>query len=123
MYQMKQIIIVDDDPAIQDAFRLILERAGYAVTVYNNGSPLLRDDFITPSLIILDRQLSGADGLDVCRILKRRAATKEVPIIMLSASPYIQRLALEAGANDFLEKPFKLKELMQLVEKYAGREW
>ena len=119
MYQMKRVIIVDDDPAIQDAFRLILERAGYAVTVYHNGTALLEGDFTPPDLIILDKQLSGADGLDICRILKQREATKHIPVIMLSASPYIQWPAREAGADDFLEKPFKLKELMEMIQKYV----
>ena len=67
---MKRIIIVDDDPAIQDAFRLILERTDYSVTVYSNGQALLEGNFTLPDLVILDKQLSGADGLAVCRALR-----------------------------------------------------
>jgi CheY-like chemotaxis protein len=115
---MKHIIMVDDDPAIRDAFGLIMERAGYTVTAFTNGSPLLGDDLVLPDLIVLDKQLSGADGLEICRVLKQRAATRHVPIIMLSASPHIQRLAKEAGAEDFLEKPFTLKDLLEMVKRY-----
>jgi DNA-binding response OmpR family regulator len=119
---MKKIIVVDDDPAIQDAFRLIFTRAGYQVTVYSNGQALLTGNFEHPDILILDKQLSGADGLDICRLLKQKAETKHIPIIMLSASPHIQRLFKAAGANDFLEKPFKLKDLLDIVKKYEGEE-
>lgn len=116
---MKHILIVDDDPGIQDAFRLILERAGYAVTVYDNGNPLFQDDFTPPDIFILDKQLSGADGLDICRLLKQRELTQHIPVIMLSASPHIYQLAKDAGADDFLEKPFKLKELLEMIKQYV----
>jgi DNA-binding response OmpR family regulator len=115
---MKRIIIVDDDPAIQDVFRLIFQRAGYEVMGYPNGDSLLQGDFMMPDVIILDKQLSGADGLDICRVLKQRETTKEIPIIMLSASPHVQQLALQAGADGFLEKPFALKDLLDKVGQY-----
>jgi CheY-like chemotaxis protein len=117
---MKQIILVDDDPAMQDAFLQVLSRAGYGVTVYPNGTPLLSNQFTLPDLFILDKQLSGADGLDICRLLKQSPETENIPVIMLSASPHIQRLAHAAGANDFLEKPFKLKDLLEMVSRHMG---
>lgn len=116
---MKQIIIVDDDPPIQDAFRLIFERAGYGVTIYENGNALLRNDFSLPDIFILDKQLSGADGLHICHRLKQQETTRHIPVIILSASPHIHRMAKDAGANDFLEKPFSLKDLLEMVKKYA----
>ncbi|MDF2191207.1 response regulator [Paraflavitalea sp. CAU 1676] len=115
---MKRIVIVDDDPAILDAFSRMLQNAGYEVTVYANGQPLLADDFPLPDLLILDKQLSGADGLDICRYLKHRERTKELPVIVLSASPHIQILAMQAGANGFLEKPFRYRDLLNLLERH-----
>jgi DNA-binding response OmpR family regulator len=115
---IKHIILVDDDPAIQDAFQLILSHAGYKVTVYSNGQPLLTNAFTLPHLFILDKQLSGADGLDICRYLKQQPATSAIPIIILSASPHIRRLATSAGANGFLEKPCSLKDLLASVEQF-----
>jgi DNA-binding response OmpR family regulator len=115
---MKRITIVDDDPAILDAFRRHLERAGYAVTIYPNGDPLLLDDFPLPDLLLLDKQLSGADGLDICRYLKDRERTKALPVIMMSASQHTQALARLAGADDFLEKPFRFSELLDLLQRY-----
>ncbi len=111
----KHIILTDDDPGVQDAFRTALERAGYTVTVFANGAPLLEGRFETPDLFLLDKQLSGVDGLDICRHLKADARTAAVPIIMLSATPQIDRLAKAAGADGFLEKPFRLKQLMDAI--------
>jgi len=118
---MKSIIIVDDDPGIQDAFCRILARAGYAVTVYANGQRLLSGDFTLPDVFMLDRQLSGADGLDICRFLKQQPRSRNIPVIMLSASPHIEPLALEAKADAFLEKPFKVNDLLEMLEKWTNR--
>ena len=115
---MKRIIMVDDDPAIQDAYCRILEQDGYAVTVYINGQPLLTGNFDLPDLIILDKQLSGADGLDIYRYLKQQQSTKALPTNMLSASPQIQSLALQAGADDFLEKPFNYLDLLNIIKRH-----
>lgn len=117
METKKRIIITDDDPGVQDAFRLILERAGYEVEIFSNGQPLLTGQFQRPDLIILDRQLSGVDGLDICRHLKGQAETRDIPVVMLSASPHIDRLARAAGADDFIEKPFKMRHLLDVVRE------
>lgn len=118
---MKQIIIADDDPGIRDIFQIILKRAGYGVTLYSNGELLMNNEFELPDLFIVDKQLSGIDGLEVCRFLKSQESTKNIPLIMISASPYILDSATNAGANDFIEKPFKTKALIELLEKYLGR--
>lgn len=113
---MKHIIIVDDDPGVQYAFTLIFDPGKIEVTVYPNGNNLLREEFPVPDLFILDKQLSGVDGLDICRFLKSRPETSQVPVIMLSASPNIHALAREAGADDALEKPFAMQDLRDMTE-------
>lgn len=117
----QHIILTDDDSGIQDAVRLILERAGYEVTIFSNGDALLSNSFEIPDLFILDKQLSGVDGLDICRFLKAQAITGSIPVIILSASPHISRLALAAGADDFLEKPFKMTALRNMVAHLLGQ--
>jgi CheY-like chemotaxis protein len=120
---MKHIIIADDDPAIRDIFKLILERSGYAVTMFANGESLMKNEFVLPNLFLLDKQLSGNDGLDVCRFLKSQERTKNIPVIITSASPYVGGLAEEAGANAFIEKPFKTKELISLIEQVLNKNY
>ena len=114
----KRIILTDDDPGVQDAFRICLERAGYEVEVFTNGTPLLEGTYQQPDLFLLDKQLSGVDGLDICRYLKNQRQTAHIPVIMLSASPQIDRLAKAAGADDFLEKPFRIKQLLEVVNRH-----
>jgi len=120
---MKQhLIIADDDPGIQDVFRLIFERAGYEINIYSSGEQLLNNYFKVPDAFILDKQLSGIDGLDICRFLKSQERTRDVPVIMLSANPNIGTAAKEAGANDYLEKPFKIHDLLLMINKYVGND-
>jgi DNA-binding response OmpR family regulator len=115
---MKHIVIVDDDPGIQDAFPLIFTPDQYKVTKYANGNALLNKELIVPDIYILDKQLSGMDGLDICKFLKSNEKTKHIPVIMLSANPNIKKQAALAGADAALEKPFKIKMLRILVDKY-----
>jgi CheY-like chemotaxis protein len=114
---MKKITFVDDDPTIQDVIHLILDDH-YDITTYTDGTPLMRGDFKLPHLFLLDRQLPGIDGLDICRYLKKQPNTKNIPIIMISASPSITSLAQAAGADDVIEKPFLIQELRQLIARY-----
>lgn len=110
--------MIDDDPDILHVFKFVLERAGYIVTIFNSGDHVLNDKFEEPDIFIIDKQLSGADGLDLCRHLKKRELKHNTPVIIFSASPNIEKQVAEAGADDFLEKPFKTKTLLQLVEKH-----
>lgn len=115
---MKKIICADDDPGLQDVFPLICGRAGYQVTMLSNGDSILENNFELPDLFLLDKQLSGVDGMEICRFLKSQDATKDIPVIIVSASPNLDDKAKEAGADDFLEKPFKVSFLLDMLKKY-----
>lgn len=114
----KKILITDDDEGVQDIFKLIFERAGYHVEIHGEASSILENNYSAPDLFLLDRQLSGQDGLKVCRFLKSQSHTKDIPVIIVSATPGIAKLAREAGADDFIEKPFQMKELLNVVAKW-----
>ncbi|HEV7349750.1 response regulator [Telluribacter sp.] len=116
----KKVLITDDDPGILDVFKIIFDRAGYNTAIFSDGKPLYQDNYEIPDIYILDRYLSGVDGLDICRHLKSHKTTRDIPVIMVSATPGIGLLSREAGADDFLEKPFKTKELLELVNRYTG---
>src|ERR1044072_9317552 len=102
---MKRIVFVDDDPDTLDALKSIFDSEEYELTLYSNGNAILEDQAVIPDLYILDKQISGVDGLDVCRFLKDQQRTRHIPVIILSASPYIKNQASAAGADDVLEKP------------------
>ncbi len=112
----KKVLVTDDDPGMQDAFRLIFERAGYETIVLSSASTILDGTAPVPDIYIMDKQLSGVDGLDVCRFLKAQPLTAHVPVIMVSATPHAGRLAKVACADGFLEKPFRQRELLEMVD-------
>jgi len=102
---MKRIMIADDDPGILDAVGIMLEFEGYEVQSTLNGSTLLNMESEFADLLLLDIWMSGADGRDICKQLKQKPATSKIPIVLISASKDIKHSAMEAGADDFLEKP------------------
>jgi DNA-binding response OmpR family regulator len=117
---MAKILIADDDQGILDALTFVLEDEGYQVESTADGGNLYQMNGDTPDLLLLDIRMSGHDGRDICRFLKSKKITKKVPIIMISANRDTARHAKEAGADDYLPKPFELHDLLQKVEKYVN---
>src|SRR6185503_20536516 len=103
---MKKIILVEDDTGILDAVTLAFSSPQCRVVVYQDANKLLKGVFEVPELFIIDKQLPGVDGLDLCKQLRKNDRTCHIPIIVISASPHIQKLVVKAGANEFVEKPF-----------------
>ena len=118
---MNKAIVIDDDEPIREIFEVILKKAGYEVTMMDAGEGLLMNDFDEPDIFIIDKQLRGVDGLDICRYLKQRARHASTPVIIVSASNRVEQQARDAGADAFLAKPFKSKQLLELVNKLLGQ--
>lgn len=112
----KEILIVDDDTMILAGLRRILEMKGYTTHVFPNGDILLKDLPFRPNLILLDKQLAGMDGAEMCKSLKRRANTSGIPVILMSSVEGLKTIAEDAGADDFIEKPFVIPELLKKVK-------
>ena len=110
-----RILIVEDDPGIQDIFSIIFSRAGYEAEIKSGGEDLLGNNFSLPDVFLIDKQLAGTSGLDICRHLKGQANTKDIPLIMISASPDIETVSQQAGADAYIEKPFNIDRLLALV--------
>lgn len=121
MGQQKKVMIADDDPGILDAVEAMLEFGGYEVSSTPNGATVLEMTDGFPDLLLLDIWMSGTDGRDVCKQLKSRELTKNMPIIMISAGTELERSAKEAGADDFLEKPFDMEELLQKIDFFLSK--
>ena len=114
------ILVVDDDEGIVEVIQIVLEGEGYAVRTATNRDGLqdLADDL--PDLILLDVLLSGDDGRDICKALKSDPLTKDIPVIMLSAHSDASKVADAGGADDFLEKPFDVDKLIDIVAKHLA---
>ena len=113
----KKVMVADDDPAILDVMRMMLEFEGYEVATTLNGARVLELENDLPDLLLLDIWMSGTDGRDICKALKKNPLTAGIPIVLVSASKDIGRSAFEAGANDFIAKPFEMNDLLQVIEK------
>lgn len=116
-----RILIVEDEPALADTVRYNLEREGYAVTVAADGRRgLERFRAERPALVILDLMLPEVPGLDVCRLIR---AESDVPIIILTAkgSEADKVAGLELGADDYVTKPFSVRELVSRVRANLRR--
>ncbi|HEX8162403.1 MAG TPA: response regulator transcription factor [Pyrinomonadaceae bacterium] len=123
---MKPVLIVEDDPDIAEGVRFNLEREGIAARVAETGEEGLRaalDAKEPPALVILDLMLPGMSGIELCRRLRREPATRRTPIIMLTArADESDRVAgLDLGADDYITKPFSVKELMARVRAVLRR--
>jgi CheY-like chemotaxis protein len=117
MNKVKKVLVADDDPAILDVMRMMLEFEGYEVTTTPNGATILQMETGLPDLLLLDIWMSGTDGRELCRKLKLNEKTKRIPVVLVSASKDIEHSAREAGADDFIAKPFEMNELLQKIEK------
>jgi DNA-binding response OmpR family regulator len=103
------VILVDDDKDICVMVEAILKFAGYKVHSCSLPEQLPEIlNSIHPRLLLMDMLLSGTDGRDVCRKLKADPATSYIKIIMMSAHPDADKSCREAGADDFIPKPFDM---------------
>lgn len=114
----KKILIIEDDESVQKMLKLIFEKAGYDIEISSNGQSIYNERDIWPDLFLLDKHLPGYDGLEICRYLKSNNETRNIPVIMLSATPGIEPLAFDAGADSFMEKPFNSSILVTKVAEY-----
>lgn len=121
MAQAKKIFVVDDERSILEALEFMLIEEGYDVKTASKGNALLRLNGDLPDLILLDVLLSGEDGRDIARQLKKEENTKHIPIIMISAHPNAASTIRECGADDFLPKPFDIDDLLRIVEKHSRK--
>lgn len=113
------ILVVDDDWMNREMIEAQLQADGHAVKLAANGKKALAlIDAARPALILLDMRMPEMDGIEVCRQIRRRATTKDIPVVMitgLDAEADIKR-SLDAGADDFLSKPFSSLLLLARIK-------
>jgi DNA-binding response OmpR family regulator len=120
----KRVLVVEDDPAIRELISLHLKLEGYGVVPSDDGSEALRlaraERF---DLIVLDLMLPGLDGISLCGAIRRESANTDSPILMLTArrEESDKVLGLETGADDYLTKPFGVRELVARVRALLRR--
>lgn len=122
---MKKILVVEDEKHIVELVSYALRKEGYEVLVARDGNGALELVHTgRPDLVILDIMLPGRDGLSVCRLMRQDDRTRDLPVIMLSArgQEMDRVLGLELGADDYMTKPFSVRELLARVKaRLRGR--
>jgi two-component system response regulator MprA len=116
------VLVVDDEPAVREALRRALELEGYSVELAQNGAEALRlVNAIEPDMVVLDVLMPEVDGLAACRRLREEGS--RVPVLMLTARAGVgDRVdGLDAGADDYLVKPFALEELLARIRALLRR--
>ena len=122
----KSVLIIEDDPDIAKSVKYNLESAGFAAIVASTGEQGLKlalDTQNPPVVIVLDLMLPGMNGMELCRRLRRESQTRRTPIIMLTAkTSEADRIAgLDIGADDYIAKPFSVRELLARVRAVLRR--
>lgn len=110
----RRILVVDDEPQIRRIMRAVLVTKGYEVAEAESGENALK--LVSSErydLMLLDINMPGISGIEVCREVRR---SSDIPIVIMSAGEEIKAQALNAGANDYLKKPFGVSQIFSCVE-------
>ncbi|MBN1964502.1 MAG: response regulator [Anaerolineae bacterium] len=117
---MKRILVVDDEIGALTLIGIMLERGGFTVLKAKDANAALAVlEKETPDLIILDVMMPGMDGIELCRVIRERDATRSTPVLILSARGDAESVmrGMDAGANDYLPKPILHHDLVDKVRK------
>lgn len=114
----KKILVADDDADILFVLKLMLELKGYAVELADDEEKIYSLAANKPDLLLLDIWMGNYDGREICQKLKNDPSTSSLPVILISASGDIEQSAKDAGADDFVAKPFEQADLLQKIAKH-----
>ncbi len=119
MIMCKRILAVDDDLSILSVLKDLLEYEGYEVSTLSTGEKVMDEiKNHTPDLILLDVMLAGMDGRDICRSIKEKIETHDIPVILISATHNLSdSLKLKGAPDDFIVKPFDIRILLKKIER------
>lgn len=122
--KMFRILVVDDEEHIRELLKFNLEKNKYEVICAEEGNEAVEMAVENkPDLILLDLMLPGIDGYDVCKVIRGKKETANIPVIMITAKgeEFDKILGLELGADDYITKPFSIRELMARVKAVLRR--
>ena len=120
----RTIFLVEDEKHIQELVKFNLEEKGYKVSIFENGKDLLNEcKNKVPDLFILDVMLPGIDGFEICKKIRQNVELQKIPVIMLTAKSdeFDKVFGLEIGADDYITKPFSIRELIARIKAIFRR--
>jgi CheY-like chemotaxis protein len=112
----KRILLVEDDLDSSLILKNLLSKAGYQVDTLTEGRLIVERNFSLPDVFILDNCMPAIDGLALCKYLKLKGDTKEIPILIISGNQHLKNKARKAGAVGFHGKPINTSELLEAID-------
>ena len=122
LIENRKLILVDDDPDLLQLMSIRLRKEGFAVNVSQNGANL--EEMVRrehPDVILLDIQMQGITGNDICKKLKAKEETKDIYVILISSKHDIHQIASDSGADNYFPKPVDFKSLIDEIKGIAGK--
>jgi len=117
----EKVLIFDDDADILEVCTIVLETNGFEVITQKNCEDILaKIDLHTPDVLLMDNKIPPLGGIEACRTIRASAEHAGLPIVFFSANQDVGRLAKEAGADTFIEKPFDLDALVSILHRAVG---
>jgi len=121
MNTSSRILVIDDDPDIGIMIKMMLEYKGYSVSVAvraDQAEEMIEEESF--DLLIMDMLLSGTNGIDLCSSLKKNGKTAHLPVIMISAHPNAKEICIQAGADEFISKPFDMQDILSKIQQLVN---
>ena len=115
--EQNRICIAEEDKVYQSRLSAALKKNGYEVSVFQSGYPLVEMMDNWPDIFLIDIELPGINGIEVCKWLKGHEDSSHIPVIFISSDPYLKILAASAHADDYIEKPAALSEVILRVRE------
>ncbi len=114
----KKVVVLEDEESILEMIEIVLSEEGYDVVAINHHEPL--EDLIDfePQIILLDIRLSNGYGHILCKDLKSNPLTSSIPVILISGSANLDKIASDSNADSYLAKPFDMQQLINCVKKF-----
>ena len=117
----KRVLIFDDDADILEVCSIVLESSGFEVMTHNNCEEIVEKiEQFHPDVVLMDNKIPPLGGIKASQTIRASDQRGQTPIVFFSANHDVSKLATEAGANYFLEKPFELDRLVSLIEQACG---
>lgn len=115
---IKTIFVLEDDNDIREIFDILLKNEGYNIqssSTFSELKGLIKTQL--PDLFIIDVMLPDANGIDICKDLKQKQTTKDIPVIMMSANARSKQMSIQAGADDYIAKPFDINAVAEKINR------
>ena len=114
-----KVLVIEDNPDIKEVLDYIISDEGHEVVQCSDGSSLTALDRIKPDIILIDEILGVLRGSELIKKLKANEDTRPIPVVLISAMPNLEGIARKGGADAFLEKPFNIDSLTDIIKNFT----